>query len=221
MASLLSWRNTCVELGKWLFLTAMHVMSAEHCICICSLIFSCQNYRTDLALKSMEPVKEHVSACIMATCCHGACNWDDYVGRDYLCAVMDDPACNFVFGSAEFDMLCQWSGGAVHVNKMDDGSNGLPGGKQGDAGHSRSLCQDESLQPSNLGITKVVDSLNLQSGNQGLGRACQRMIDYGRLVYLRNNLFPGCSKPAELLYYVPEDVTPQNAALVVSTGRLS
>jgi hypothetical protein len=46
---------------------------------------------TDLALKSLEPINQ-VSACVMATCCHGACTWDDYVGRDYLCQTMKSKA---------------------------------------------------------------------------------------------------------------------------------
>jgi hypothetical protein len=67
-----------------------------------------------------------------------------------------------------------------------------------------------------VGVVDVV-SAPTQMQCTGLGRACQRLIDYGRREYLRKVLFadtPDQPGNAELLYYVPADVTPQNAALV-------
>ena len=39
---------------------------------------------TDLALKSIVPIRHHINGYILATCCHGVCSWDLYVGRDFL-----------------------------------------------------------------------------------------------------------------------------------------
>ena len=165
----------------------------------------------------MEPVKGRVSTCILATCCHGVCIWDDYVGRDYLCSVMDNsdtPGHDITFGLAEFDTLRRWSEGTVRVSKVAEDST--EGAALDDANHPIKRRKDDTADPRTANISDVVDSLNLQCGPQGLGRACQRMIDYGRLCYIRKILFPDGTSPGELLYYVPDSVTPQNAALIAS-----
>jgi Methyltransferase TRM13 len=36
----------------------------------------------------MASIRTNVDACILATCCHGVCTWQDYVGRDYLHRIM-------------------------------------------------------------------------------------------------------------------------------------
>ena len=176
-------------------------------------------HRTDLALKSMEHVKDRVSTCILATCCHGVCNWDDYVGREYLCAVMDSDATGqaISFGSAEFNTLRRWSEGTVHVSKVDEDTTGRAA--LDDFDHPVKRRKEDTADARTTTISDIVDSLNLQCGPQGLGRACQRLIDYGRLCYVRKILFSDGSNPGELLYYVPDSVTPQNAALVASKVR--
>jgi hypothetical protein len=67
----------------------------------------------------------------------------------------------------------------------------------------------------------VAQNLGLACGGNGLGRACQRIIDFGRAEYTRNTLF--CIKETEksesafdvkLFHYVPRKVTPQNALLM-------
>ena len=57
---------------------------------------------TDLALKSIYPIRDRISGCILATCCHGLCNWSDYVGRSFLQkALLCDELQSF--GDAEFE----------------------------------------------------------------------------------------------------------------------
>jgi hypothetical protein len=67
-------------------------------------------------------------------------------------------------------------------------------------------------EPITITAPMIVDSLKLDCGVQGIGRACQRLIDYGRKEYMRQVLF--CTDKAELLYYVSPEVSPQNAALI-------
>jgi tRNA:m4X modification enzyme len=178
-------------------------------------------YSTDLALKSIVPVKDRVSACVMATCCHGVCNWNDYVGRDYLISAMQSHDDNFVFGDSEFNMLCVWSAGTV--SDISDSAGDDVATKKGDDDNVEeendhpSTCQF-SHQPRQITFkaSELVASLGLQCGTRGLGRACQRMIDYGRLQFIRNDLFPQTSQSCDVVHYVSTDVTPQNAALVAS-----
>lgn len=57
---------------------------------------------TDLALKSIYPIRDRINGCILATCCHGLCNWSDYVGRSFLQkALLCDELKSF--GEAEFE----------------------------------------------------------------------------------------------------------------------
>jgi tRNA:m4X modification enzyme len=188
---------------------------------------------TDLALKSLEPIKDQVSACVMATCCHGACTWDDYVGRDYLCQAMKqaegDPSLSIAdFGRDEFELLRRWSAGTVMTPNSngksddDDTANAASEDKEEVDEHSNLKAASETRSTddsafSGIGVIDVVEALQLKCNVQGLGRACQRLIDYGRREYLRKVLFADKSDQpgsAEVLYYVPADVTPQNAALV-------
>jgi tRNA:m4X modification enzyme len=182
---------------------------------------------TDLALKSLEPIKDQVSACVMATCCHGACSWDHYVGRDFLCQAMKEGNPSVDFGRVEFELLRRWSAGTVMTaNSCKNDNNTSSGDKEevdehnnnrSEAGEMQSTEDSTSDAFDGVGVSAVVEALQLNCHVQGLGRACQRLIDYGRREYLRKVLFastPGQSGSAELLYYVPDDITPQNAALV-------
>ncbi|KAG7339353.1 methyltransferase [Nitzschia inconspicua] len=178
---------------------------------------------TDLALKSLSSIQTRIDACIFATCCHGVCDWNQYVGRDYLRTVMektqnvssepDHPSqCGekVSFGSAEFDLLRRWcaacspgraSNSAPSLDDASDHPVSIP---------VSSSCTDNQNATS---VSSVVKSLNLTCGMQGLGRACQRLIDFGRLEYLRHQIFPDPSSTVNLSHYIAPDVSPQNAIL--------
>jgi tRNA:m4X modification enzyme len=188
---------------------------------------------TDLALKSLEPIKDMVTACIMSTCCHGVCCWKDYVGRDYLVAAMlQDKSSLSSFGAAEFELLRLWSSGTVKdIVVVGTKNTAEPNSEDGaedvaDDEHCNAQADSGSDDTTKaLSVTRVVEALNLQCGAQGLGRACQRLIDYGRREYLQKVIFSDDEKPVvgddvgtnnnvQLLYYVPDSVTPQNAVLI-------
>ena len=158
---------------------------------------------TDLALKALEPVKDQVSTCLFATCCHGVCNWQDYVGREYLRQVFAQE--NVSFSGNEFELLRRWSGGSVlSNNNKEDDADGHP-----------IKCNKEEDARSPVAIGRIVDSLGLACGVQGLGRCCQRLIDYGRREYIQQVLFANSSNSTtNLVHYVLPDVTPQNAVIL-------
>jgi tRNA:m4X modification enzyme len=177
---------------------------------------------TDLALKSLHPIKDQLKACVIATCCHGVCSWDDYVGRDYLRLAMEDQ--DISFGPAEFDLLRRWSSGTVKEGNSPCCQKPRSAAAQGDAKfhiveddtHREHVIPD--LGGSINSISEVVKALGLACDVQGLGRACQRLIDHGRCEYMRCDLLPEQQESecgaTELLHYVSADVTPQNAVLV-------
>lgn len=182
---------------------------------------------TDLALKSMEPIKERVGACLLATCCHGVCDWKEYVGRDYLHELMTSD--KLPFGPDEFDLMRRWCAGAVACQSSLGQTDELKG-EHSHPAHSlcsipvgaaecrttKSVSQDSLEQlPSEMNIGAMVKALKLDCGVQGLGRACQRLIDYGRVEYLNNILFGNIDPPltATLCHYISPNVTPQNACI--------
>jgi tRNA:m4X modification enzyme len=168
---------------------------------------------TDLGLKALEPVRDQMSACVFATCCHGACNWKDYVGRPYLAHVMTQPNGEGLkqFGASEFELLRRWSAGSTRIVK--DASEHE---SELDEHATIAASLDDSMTVNScvnmtINVTKIVEEANLLCGAQGLGRACQRLIDYGRQEYLRKVLFP--TSTCEIVHYVSHTVTPQNAML--------
>jgi tRNA:m4X modification enzyme len=146
---------------------------------------------TDLALKSLQGLD--VDVCLMATCCHGVCSWDLYIGRNFLIKEFG----NTPFGSPEFELLRKWSTGTVANGDKSDGEH-----------HHAEFDERDPCS-----VSAVVRALNLKCGINGLGRACQRLLDGGRCDYMRNVLFRH-THDVEICHYVDSDVTPQNAILV-------
>jgi len=198
---------------------------------------------TDLALKALYPIRDQLDACIFATCCHGLCNWEEYVGRDYLrhalCQMTDeengdnhkrendDTRMNH-FGKEEFELMSLWSSGTV----VDDSCASKKEKKKAklepeDQPHTMPPTTKEQQQQL-AGVTEIVRALHLSCGVQGFGRACQRLIDFGRCEYLRHELFATASHQndesnddkkkaasfVDLCHYVPAGATPQNAVLL-------
>ena len=203
---------------------------------------------TDLSLKALSPLCQGnqpcVDACILATCCHGVCNWNDYVGRDVLedallstaTSTGSDPPLT-QFGRDEFECLRKWCAASVATTPPStkrstsdtrtrsshtvSPSTGTPT-KDGDAASindaeeeeddtHRSYDEGVKHDTDVIGASAIVESLGLSCGMTGFGRACQRLLDYGRMIYLRDVLR---FESVKLVHYVPSSVTPQNAVLV-------
>jgi len=148
---------------------------------------------TDYALKSMATTTTNVDGCFLATCCHGVCNWKDYVGRDTLIELFQGTT----FGKQEFDVVTKWATGTVCCGCHNDHEEGT----------------SPSSQRFGQAMSELVHNLQLKCGVSGLGRCCQRILDYGRMEYMRNELgFSYC----EIVHFVDESITPQNALLVGS-----
>jgi tRNA:m4X modification enzyme len=156
---------------------------------------------TDLALKSLDDI--NVDACVMATCCHGICSWEHYVGRNFLKALLGED-----FGSQEFDLMRRWSSGTVTSE-----CSACQNKKTNDDEHGK-CSNDDGKDP--MSIASIIQSLELTSlCREGLGRACQRLLDQGRLEYIRQVLLADSDEcQVEMFHYVPSSVTPQNAVLV-------
>jgi len=178
---------------------------------------------TDLALKSLEPIRHKVDACLIATCCHGVCDYQHYVGRDVLRDIMEGKECNALsFGPLEFDLLRRWSAATVATREAKPKTcvNDTACLGEDDVEHKNISVKNDAIDYSNktsaINISSIVRQLNLSCGIQGLGRACQRLIDYGRSKYIQQQIFQNDDERTivDLSHYVAADVTPQNAILL-------
>ena len=181
---------------------------------------------TDLALKSLRDIRSQLDACVMATCCHGVCSWSEYVGREHLCKVFKEH--DLCFGEHEFELLRRWSSGTVAmpchlsteklVGQKDKLDLTLTLTLSAGATEEHTSCTDDDPFP--FSLSSIILHGGLLCNVHGIGRACQRLLDYGRCKYIEHELEFGssCSTSAlsavALCHYVPEAVTPQNAALV-------
>jgi tRNA:m4X modification enzyme len=172
---------------------------------------------TDLGLKSLCDIAPSgsIDGCVMATCCHGLCNWNDYTGRETLLKLF----CSFGglsnFGKDEFDVMKRWTSASVLEDRCCASNNDV------DEDEEHNVGIESNDRTNDLNAFNVAQNLGLACGGNGLGRACQRIIDFGRAEYTRNTLF--CIKETEksesafdvkLFHYVPRKVTPQNALLM-------
>ncbi|KAL9190192.1 hypothetical protein ACHAXT_007403 [Thalassiosira profunda] len=166
---------------------------------------------TDLALKSLRNL-DAIDGCVMATCCHGLCTWTEYVGRDCFQRLFGS-----CFGEREFNLMKRWAPASV----LNDSSKYARRNSDEEVQEEHSDRIAEDLKGRYPSIAAVVNEAGLSCGVRGLGRACQRLIDYGRCEYMQNQLFGASSEAGEcmavkMLHYVSRDVTPQNALLVAS-----
>lgn len=171
---------------------------------------------TDLALKSAEPIRDQVKGFVLATCCHGICVWNLYVGRDFLGNIMCVKD-NDIFGESEFNYLRKWATGTVIGDPNKTSSSGADEVMQEsgeeetkDQEHNILLDDDTNFQ---IGVSQIAKQLNLKCGPEGLGRACQRLIDFGRTQYMQKCLMT-TQGGTKLFHYVDKSVTPQNAMLL-------
>ena len=170
---------------------------------------------TDLALKSLHHYPTgSIDGCVMATCCHGLCDWNDYVGRNYLLKLFCSVGQLGSFGEQDFDVLKRWTSASV----LDDSHAPSEDTEIHHTEHSKSSCKYY------CNVMTVVKELKLSCGGNGLGRACQRIIDYGRCEYMKSSLFDASlatdaapediSFDVKVLHYCSRKVTPQNALLL-------
>lgn len=177
---------------------------------------------TDLALKSLRDVA--VDGCVMATCCHGLCTWKDYVGRDCFLELFRGVGGLSTFLERDFDQLRRWTSASVLEDSVSASSNTT----KVEVNDEHNIGDADNGKGKSQNIFLVVKELGLACGGRGLGRACQRLIDYGRTEYIKNHLFhttatssteQGCiSADVSLCHYCSSDVTPQNALIIAKRG---
>lgn len=165
---------------------------------------------TDLAIMSIRNL-DSVDGCVMATCCHGLCSWNDYIGRNCLLELFHGETVGGLtaFGCDQFNVLKRWSSAAVSVERNPASVLNSTKGDDNDMKETHYVDKADDGKGKNIFALSI--ELGLSCGGKGLGRAVQRIIDYGRCDYLKGRGFK-----VNMVHYVPPDVTPQNALIVAT-----
>ena len=78
---------------------------------------------TDLALKSLRNLAL-IDGCVFATCCHGLCNWNDYVGRNCLLSLFCSKTGGLTsFGEKQFHLMRRWASASVLDDRQIPNAN--------------------------------------------------------------------------------------------------
>lgn len=161
---------------------------------------------SDLALRSLTHLSSpsYRRGLSIATCCHHACVYEDYVGSAWLKLRG--------IGKDEFDIMRYWSGwaslGRVRTstatadidesNKTNNGQDEKEDQEHGKVDVSKAAKRPKSLSHDQISV---------------VGRRIKRIIDYGRLVFIRQEL--GMNN-AGLVQYCMEELSPECMLLIAT-----
>ncbi|KAF9184830.1 tRNA:m(4)X modification enzyme TRM13, partial [Haplosporangium sp. Z 11] len=162
------------------------------------------NYQRSEQEKS--PLSSPVKGILIALCCHQLCQHYMYPNQEYLKEIG--------ISAEEFVYLTRMSSWAVCVNhtkpEKTDGSpatpsdNKIPVANTNSGGDDHRVEADKELEE----LGSHIPALDFQA-RERLGLQCKRLLDFGRVKYLKENGFD-----AELVYYVDKDTSLENLALM-------
>ncbi|ALC46810.1 CG18048, partial [Drosophila busckii] len=138
---------------------------------------------TDLTLRcALNDAACSADYILIALCCHHRCSWRSYVGKAFLQAA-DISVREFVI----ITKMVSWAVSGTGLSR------------------ERRKAMAEETQPPQESITQ---RLSLEE-REDIGYQCKRMLDYGRVEFLRTNGFE-----ASLKFYVPRNITLENVILL-------
>ncbi|KAF8950668.1 tRNA:m(4)X modification enzyme TRM13 [Haplosporangium bisporale] len=162
---------------------------------------------TDITLKCLtsyqesecknSPLPSPVKGILIALCCHQLCHHYMYPNQAFLKEIGITPQ--------EFVYLTRMSSWAVCVNPT----------KSADASGESKANEPAGEEEHHVEADKELDELRTHipgldfDAREKLGQQCKRLLDIGRVMYLRENGFD-----AELVYYVDKETSLENLALM-------
>lgn len=147
---------------------------------------------TDLTLRCITQAQEIFTDSIMiALCCHHRCDWPVFVGKEFFK--------EHLIMQREFVIITKMVSWAICGTGMSR--------------ERRKALEEQQLTAQELQDIHANQRLSLTE-RERIGFMCKRVLDYARLVYLRQNGYE-----ADLYYYVPKDVTLENVVLLARKKR--
>ncbi len=183
---------------------------------------------TDLSLRAVAAyLREAPSASApqpvgvgIACCCYHVCLWDDYVGKE----VWEE---ELGWGRAEFHVVNRcacWVSSCRDEQKREaeEGGDSAGAGQEGEEQQAADAVAAAAPEEEH---TLPVEAEAEGGGGYGrglsreeklvIGTACKRLIDYGRLEYLRRT----CGLVAEVVLYCEPAVSPENSCILAWTKQ--
>ena len=162
---------------------------------------------------------------VIATCCYHVCNYDDYVGVETWENELELTRAEFAVAqrSACWVSSLTSSRGHRHKSRVRKAAAAAARGVAAGEGKEEEVVEDVELQAGgeDEGGGEEEEGEegedNFVSHGKGLSReekikvgwACKRLIDHGRLQYLRK-----CGLEAECVVYCDPDVSPENSCIL-------
>ncbi|KAI8605742.1 methyltransferase TRM13-domain-containing protein [Dissophora ornata] len=180
---------------------------------------------TDLTLKCLtnfqqserekSPLPSPVKGILIALCCHQLCHHYMYPNQAFLKEIDISPE--------EFVYLTRMSSWAVCINQTKtEASSTASEDKEGSLANNDSSAsspvagEDEHSVEADSALEELgshIPTLDSQA-RERLGQQCKRLLDIGRVRYLKENGFD-----AELVYYVDKETSLENLALMAVPSR--
>uniref|UniRef100_A0A1I8NQ20 tRNA:m(4)X modification enzyme TRM13 n=1 Tax=Stomoxys calcitrans TaxID=35570 RepID=A0A1I8NQ20_STOCA len=166
--------------------------TSQHCVAVSKHL--CGG-ATDLTLRCITQASERLTDVIMiAVCCHHRCDWPNYVGKEFFKRHGVTPR--------QFLIITKMVSWAICGTGMSrERRKALEEQKSSEPDDSKDLQQNQRLT---------------MAERETIGFMCKRILDHGRLEYLREH-----SYEANLYYYVPKDVTLENVVLLARKNKSS
>jgi len=180
---------------------------------------------TDLTIRCLTQTLENSASemvgMLIALCCHHRCEWNPYVGKQFL----TDQG----FTEEDFSLLTSITSWCTcGTGKSRESRNPAATEEPSSPSIERIEHAPVAVVPpeQEAGFSEEIASPNItdryarlqldQTTRQEIGRQCKRVLDYGRLRYLQDV----CDMDVKLKYYVGSFISLENA-LIVGTRRLA
>ena len=140
-------------------------------------------------------------AIAIATCCHHRCTWDAYVSRPFMQRHGIDRD-----DFALLTLLSSWATASPPNATPPTATPSAPTPPAPPAGEAE---EHSAAPPEAARLERCLGGQLDGASRIEIGRMCKRLLDAGRLSFLRQHGYAGTLQP-----YVPETVSPENVLLV-------
>jgi len=173
----------------------------------------CSPWFPSTASSTSEDTKHPLVAIVVALCCHHRCMWKAYPSMTFsfrlvcvnLTALLTynledkDFLKKIEVSKEEFQLMCSISSWAICAIPKKNNQSEQPEGE-----HDIPVDKHSDKQ------ARFLKEMDVKRKEE-LGYMCKRILDVGRVLYLRDNGFD-----SKLVYYIGSDVSPENALLIAT-----
>eukprot|EP00039_Didymoeca_costata_P006847 m.93947 g.93947 ORF g.93947 m.93947 type:complete len:480 (-) comp13422_c0_seq1:178-1617(-) len=152
---------------------------------------------TDAPKEKQKEFAVGVRGIVLAPCCHQVCKWSRYCNPEYFRSLGFTP-----FEFRCISLMSSWAVCGTRSSKEHESDEH----DQQSCSQSAQILDSKDEQETSSHVKK---SWLSQKEMELIGFRCKRLIDMGRLIYLRQHGFE-----AWMQFYVPKSISPENVVIV-------